>query len=316
MNLHNLKYFLMVAEEKNITKAAQKLFITQQTLSGAIRRLEEEYQCRFFEREPHIHLTEAGFFMLQFARQVLKMEDHLTNCLDDVSQERRGHLSVGITPTRARLLLPHFLSVFKAKYPRIQLSLQIEGYSRLKELVRSDALDAIIATSHPKETLFQDYVLYEDPFCLILPRPLVNLIMLPKPRKQLYQAAELSSKQLNCIFTQLPLIQMIQSSLEQKSEEIFHREGISPNILYSIHDLETVLELSLHNMGYCFSYAQYAKKKACQFFQEDREKWPVFITFPEKSSQVAVTIKKGYEKRRSIQLLIQELQLENRETMF
>lgn len=311
MNLHNLKYFLMVAEEKNITKAAQKLFISQQTLSGAIHRLEKEYHCRFFEREPHIHLTEAGFFMQQFARQVLKMEGQLTNCLDDVAQEQRGHLSVGITPTRARLLLPHFLPVFQARYPRIQLSLQVEGYNRLKELIKEDAVDAIIATIHPKEALFQDYILYKDPFCLVLPRALAASTLLPKPQEQVCQAAQLSNGQLDSILTQLPFIRMIQSSLELKSEEIFSRQGVSPHILYSLHDLETVLDLTLHNMGYCFSYAQYAEKKARQFFQEDREKWPVFLQFPEKSSQVAVTIKKGYEKRRSLQLLIQELQREN-----
>ena len=52
MNLRNLRYFLMVVEEKNITKAARKLFISQQTLSGVIRRLEEEYRTRLFVSRP------------------------------------------------------------------------------------------------------------------------------------------------------------------------------------------------------------------------------------------------------------------------
>ena len=94
MNLRNLRYFLMVAEEKNMTKAARKLFISQQTLSGVIRRLEEEYHTRLFEREPCMHLTEAGFYMEKFARQVLKMETTLTNQLDEISHELRGHLTI------------------------------------------------------------------------------------------------------------------------------------------------------------------------------------------------------------------------------
>ena len=60
MNIKSIEYFLRTVEEMNITKAADRLFISQQALSSHIRRLEDEYHVRLFERKPCLHLTPEG----------------------------------------------------------------------------------------------------------------------------------------------------------------------------------------------------------------------------------------------------------------
>lgn len=268
MNLRNLRYFLMVVEEKNITKAARKLFISQQTLSGVIRRLEEEYRTRLFEREPCMHLTEAGFYMEKFARQVLKMETTLTNQLDDISHELRGHLTIGITPTRARLLLPVFLPVFRCHYPQIELSFSVDGYTSLLKQLQDDNLDAMIATARPKDPGLHDWFLYTDPFSLVVPRPLaVQYLPSLMPSHSSHPANlkmpfhQLPMEERRQFLISVPMIQMVRSTIQKNSESIYHELGLTPYILYSFHDLETVLELSLSSLGCCFSFAQYAEKK-------------------------------------------------------
>lgn len=315
MNLRNLRYFLMVAEEKNMTRAAKKLFISQQTLSGAIRRLEDEYHTRLFEREPCMHLTEAGFYMEKFARQVLKMETVLTGQLDDVASELRGHLTIGITPTRARLLLPVLLPVFRKKYPRIELSFSVDGYAALLQQLQDDAVDAMIATARPKDTNLADDFLYTDPFCLLvphcfaaqyLPSLMPSHVSGPDSLKVPFQLLPLEER--TRFLADVPLIQMVQSTIQKNGDSIYREAGIAPHILYSLHDLETVLELSLISLGCCFSFAQYAEKKARQQFREHWEKWPYLLLFPEKSSKVVITTKKGARRRRSLQILIEEMQ--------
>ena len=71
MNQRSLLYFLTTAEERNMTQAAKKLFISQQTLSSAIQRLEKEYHTQFFLRGPHLQLTDAGHCMVTYAREML-----------------------------------------------------------------------------------------------------------------------------------------------------------------------------------------------------------------------------------------------------
>ena len=60
MNITGLQYFLVTAEEMNFSRAAQRLFISQQSLSGSIQRLEKQYGVQLFERKPVLRLTEAG----------------------------------------------------------------------------------------------------------------------------------------------------------------------------------------------------------------------------------------------------------------
>ena len=73
MNIKSLEYFLILAEELNFTKASERLYITQQSLSGCIKRLESEYGVELLQRKPVLRLTPAGEMMTFYARQILKL---------------------------------------------------------------------------------------------------------------------------------------------------------------------------------------------------------------------------------------------------
>ena len=79
----NQLYFLMVAEELNITRAAQKAFISQQCMSNHIKRLEEAYSTRLFNRRPKLSLTPAGELLAQTLRQIKRLEDNLRSQLSE-----------------------------------------------------------------------------------------------------------------------------------------------------------------------------------------------------------------------------------------
>ena len=106
MNFLNLSYFLVAAQELNFTRAAQKLYISQQTLSNHIHRLEVELDTTLFERTPTQRLTPSGKALEKFAKQVLFLQSQFNNELHEIKEERVGELTIGCTRTRARVLLP------------------------------------------------------------------------------------------------------------------------------------------------------------------------------------------------------------------
>ncbi|MST55371.1 LysR family transcriptional regulator [Pyramidobacter sp. SM-530-WT-4B] len=95
--LNNYNYFITLAEEKNISRAAERLFISHQCLSKYLKNLEQEYRVTFFERSPRLKLTVAGEAMLNMLRQVQFLERNLESQLDDIRQSRRGIIRLGTT---------------------------------------------------------------------------------------------------------------------------------------------------------------------------------------------------------------------------
>ena len=106
MNLKTCQYFIALAEEMNFTKASEALHITQQSLSGSIKRLEEEYGIELFQRKPFLKLTPAGETMLFYAKQIARNESQMMASLADLSAECSGHLVLGMSRQRIQVFFP------------------------------------------------------------------------------------------------------------------------------------------------------------------------------------------------------------------
>ena len=105
MNFRNLQYFLRAAEEKNITRAAQKLYISQQSLSGHIAKLEEELGVSLFERGGELKLTYAGERLYLLAQRICSLEQEILRETGEISDRRRGVFSCwGAAAMEKRLL--------------------------------------------------------------------------------------------------------------------------------------------------------------------------------------------------------------------
>lgn len=128
MELRVLRYFLTVAQEGNITKAAEILHITQPTLSRQLAQLEEELGIRLFIRgKKQITLTEEGFLLQMRAQEIVglvdKTESEFTNCQAKVG----GIVSIGCVESIGTLILPELLSSFARNYPNVKFDIY-NGY--------------------------------------------------------------------------------------------------------------------------------------------------------------------------------------------
>lgn len=156
MEIISLYYFSEVAKDRHITDTANRLHITQQTLSNHILRLEREFGAQLFNRKPVMSLTYAGEFVLAFAETVLKEQTNLSDILSDVARSERGVIRFGASSMRMNTLAA-ILPAFISRYPNVELRLSSVISQTLEEMVRSGELDfAIVTTDAADAELVQD----------------------------------------------------------------------------------------------------------------------------------------------------------------
>ena len=112
MNFLTMEYFLSIAEHRNITKAAAELHITQQTLSAHLTALEKELDTKLFIRSSPMELTHVGTVFLKHAAIIFENYQSMWNEFNDLTNNQRGKLMVGIDFTRSRTLMPQVISAF------------------------------------------------------------------------------------------------------------------------------------------------------------------------------------------------------------
>ncbi len=145
MELHQLRYFVAVAEERHFTKAARDLRVAQPSVSRAIRVLEEELATPLFHRmKGNVALTSAGEVLLPWARRVLADVDGATSEVRELADLRRGRLAVGATPSLTTTLLPPALARFHQSFPGIDLVLHEAGSRDLVRELEQGALDVAL----------------------------------------------------------------------------------------------------------------------------------------------------------------------------
>lgn len=153
MDLISLYYFSELAKDLHMTRTANRLFISQQTLSNHIQRLEDYYGTRLLHRKPSLSLTTAGEFVLGFADVVNKEQVNLKDILSDIAQQERGVLRFGASALRLNMCLPAILPAFSARYPNVDLRITDTVTARLEPLVLDGTLDFAVTLNgeeHPK----------------------------------------------------------------------------------------------------------------------------------------------------------------------
>ncbi|AHY46343.1 Transcriptional regulator [Rubrobacter radiotolerans] len=125
MDLRRLRYFVVVAEEQNFSRAAERLHMAQPPLSEQIKRLETSLGVRLFDRSSRgAELTEAGELLLVEARRLLVQAEQTAEVVRRVGEGEVGRLTLGFVPSASNSVLPPVLSCFRRRYPDVQLYLQ------------------------------------------------------------------------------------------------------------------------------------------------------------------------------------------------
>lgn len=169
MELHQLRYFVAVAETGGFSKAARICFVAQPSLSQQIIKLERELGQRLFERLGRTSvLTEAGRALLPRARLILKEAGDIKSGISDDLGSGSGQLSVGLIPTIAPYVLPGVLKRFYESFPRAQISVNENLTERLVKSLIGLEIELAVMSLPIEDKLIRTELLFEDPLVLAI----------------------------------------------------------------------------------------------------------------------------------------------------
>jgi len=236
MELHQLRYFVAVAELRHFTKAARDLRIAQPSVSRAVRVLEEELGTQLFHRmKGNVALTSAGEVLLPWARRVLADVDGAALEVRELADLRRGRLAVGATPSLATTLLPPALARFHAAFPGVELVLHEAGSRDLVGELEQGALDiALVILPLRHEVLETTPLLREELVVAVAPdHPLAS--------RKTIAIADLRG---------VPLV-MFRDGYDLRATTLaaFRRAGFEPTLALEGGEMDGVLRLAAAGLG-------------------------------------------------------------------
>lgn len=237
-----------VYQEGSISKAAQKLFISQPSLSVMIQKIEEEVGVPLFDRTcKPIRLTEAGQEYIKATEEMLHIEKAFENYLEACQQLQTGSLTIGSNQLLSSLVLPRYIGQFIAKYPNIRLNLVDDNSVVLENMAISGALDLVL-DNHPLDrNMFEQHILRKEQLLLAVPRDFDCNAGLES--YQLTYEDILAGKHLRktskypplSAFAEIPFVTMTkQNDTRRRSDEILHEAGIKPKNILEIDRLVTL----------------------------------------------------------------------------
>lgn len=142
MEFRELNYLITIAEERSISKAAEKLFMAQSSLSQSLQSMEAELGGKLFIRtSTGVRLTQAGEVMLERARKMLMDYRQVKDMIQDMEELKAGRVEFGISTFRGGYLLPKVLFDFKRLYPQVQVEITEANSIALEQLLIEGRLD-------------------------------------------------------------------------------------------------------------------------------------------------------------------------------
>ncbi|WP_036824217.1 DNA-binding transcriptional regulator OxyR, partial [Photobacterium sanctipauli] len=170
MNIRDLEYLVALSEHKHFRKAAEACFVSQPTLSGQIRKLEDELGVALLERTSRkVLFTDAGLSLVAQAQKVLLEVKVLTELASQQGESMSGPLHIGFIPTVGPYLLPHIIPQIKANFPELELFLHEAQTHQLVKQLEEGKLDCIILAAVEETEPFIELPLYHEPMVLAVP---------------------------------------------------------------------------------------------------------------------------------------------------
>jgi DNA-binding transcriptional LysR family regulator len=168
MELHSLRVFLTVAQEKSFSRAAGKLLRTQPAVSLAIQRLEQTLGEQLIDRmAKDLRLTDAGEIVLEYAQRFENLQNDLENALAELRDKAAGRLTIGANESSTLYLLDH-IETFRHRYPKVKVQVRRSHSSRIPAELIDGELELGILTYDPEDERLVSRVIYTDHLSFIV----------------------------------------------------------------------------------------------------------------------------------------------------
>lgn len=237
MTIRHLKIFVAVCQTNSVTKAAEKLFISQPAVSIAIKELEDHYGQKIFERFARkLRITPFGNELYQSALRVVTLFDEMETL---AQRNKMGNvIRVGVGPMIGQVMLPERVCHFKRKYPQIQINAMVDRVVYLRSALLENRIDFALAES-----------VFEDPMIRVTPLLAVPLVVIchkdnPLARQEVVTAEELGKQPI--------LARQKGSFLRTSMDNFFAAHNIEVTPLWESSDGFALLSAVKANVGVSF----------------------------------------------------------------
>ena len=169
MSIREMKYFLTLAEEGNITTAAKILHIAQPPLSRQMKQLEDNLGAKLFERgHRKIQLTEAGHLLRKKAEQLLELMDTTVKEIREIEAGTHGTLSIGTASSSVATILPRVARIFRNQYPSLKFELREGESSQIIELLNGGLIEIGLVRFSFDDAIYESIKLSNEPLVAAL----------------------------------------------------------------------------------------------------------------------------------------------------
>ena len=254
-------YVYAVYETGSITKAAEKLFISQPSLSVAIQKLEKELGAPIFERTGSgVTLTEIGKEYIRAAKEIHRIEQNFSDRLRDIYQLETGSLAVGGTNYLCSYILPHIITRFNALYPKIEVTLTEANSKTLGSMIEREEVDIVVDSFDANMDLYQGEPLSNERILLCVPasrpinRKLKEYALSPQDVYSEKRSPDEAPPLPIALFREEPFILLKNNNdMYHRAEKIFQSAKLQPPILFQVDQLNISYALAESGMGACFA---------------------------------------------------------------
>lgn len=238
MDTHLIEHIIKIAEEKSITKAAEKLYLTQSALNQQLLKLERELGIPLFRRaKTEMIPTQAGEIYLKGAREILRTKSRTYAEISDLTGSYKGTLSIGMTPVRGPDMFVHVYPRFHKKYPLMAVVPYELNIYRMQPLIARGDIDFGFMTLFPDQETQDAYeTLFEEEILLAVPA-FLEVAGILKPKESVYPRLPLSE------LADYPFILLRKETTMRPSiDAAFRESGIAPHVLFETQNPSTILE--------------------------------------------------------------------------
>lgn len=252
------EYIMAVYEEESFSKASEKLFVSQPSLSANVKRIEKRLGYEIFDRSTiPIRLTEFGQEYVANAKEIIRIEQDFQMYISKVDNLQYGKISIGGTSLFASMVLPRLMAQFSLLYPAIQLDLCEEISSELIRSLHDGEIDLLLDNTYLDEQIYGHYPFMTERLLLAVPAAYPINYQLASYQISLEQIKNHAHLDHPCVqlesFKTLPFILLKESNdTGARARAICQEADFTPQVAYQVEQQLTAYNISTSGMGISF----------------------------------------------------------------
>ena len=257
---HGMEYVYEVYKEKSFSQAAHNLFISQPSLSAAVKKVEEKIGYPIFDRSTKpLTLTECGKAYIRAVENILSVQADFSNYVNDLGELKNGTLVLGGSSLFSSWILPQLMEKFHEEYPHVKISLIEENTVKLEKLLQDGNIDLVLDNSILSTTVFSNCIFQEERLLLAVPEAFaINQelteyqISMDQIRTGAFKNEDVPPVPLNRFSKESFVLLKPANDTRKRALALCHNYGFVPKTIFEMDQQQTAYYVTCSGFGISF----------------------------------------------------------------